>query len=142
MLNFKQIVTGTITGAITLQVAGYLIFDVVLRDFYLDNVGFAIDAFRAGTVIWALALANLSFSALITLYVINNPGALTVRRGFVTGFVVGFLVWLGIDSTTYALTHLWSLTILIVNPVMAAIHNGIAGGAIAFVLIKITKKLE
>jgi uncharacterized membrane protein len=60
----------------------------------------------------------------------------------VTGSVVGFLVWFGIDFTTYALTHLWSLTVVIVNPVMAAIHNGIAGAVIAFVLAKIPEQRE
>ncbi len=136
----KRIVIGTIVGAITLQLAGYLIFEVALSEFYLENTGYATDAFRAGTVIWALVVANFSFSALITLCVINSAGALTIRRGFVTGAVVGFLVWLGIDFTTYAFTHLWSLTVVIVNPVMEAIHNGIAGAVIAVVLAKIPEE--
>jgi uncharacterized membrane protein len=139
-LNPKQAVIGTIIGAITLQVVGYLIFEVILSDFYRENVGFAIDAFRAGTVIWALVLASLSFSALITFCVLSDSSALTVRRGFVLGSAVGFLVWLGIDFTAYAFTHLWTLTIVIFNPIMAAIHNGIAGAAIAFVLAKTTEK--
>jgi hypothetical protein len=141
-LNTKRIVIGTIVGAITLQLAGYLIFEIALSEFYLENTGYATDAFRAGTVIWALILANLSFSALITLCVIDSAGALTIRRGFVTGSVVGFLVWFGIDFTTYAFTHLWSLTVVIVNPVMEAVHNGIAGAVIAFVLAKIPEQAE
>jgi uncharacterized membrane protein len=141
-LNPKRILIGTIVGAITLQLTGYLIFEIALSEFYLENAGYATDAFRAGTVIWALVLANLSFSALITFCVIRSAGALTIRHGFVTGSVVGFLVWFGIDFTTYASTHLWSLTIVIVNPVMEAIHNGIAGAVIAFVLIKIPEQAE
>lgn len=136
-MNHKKLVIGTIVGATTLQLAGYLIFEVILSDFYRENVGFAIDAFRAGTVIWALVIANISFSALITLCILGKAGALTVRRGFVTGLVVGFLVWLGMDFTTYAFTHLWTLMIVFVDPLVAAIHNGIAGAVIAFVLAKI-----
>ena len=136
-MNLKRIVIGSISGAIALQVVGYLLFEVILSEFYRDNVGFAIDAFRAGTVIWALILANISFSALLTLCVLGYPSPLSIKRGFMTGAVVGFLIWLGMDLTTYAFTHLWTLTIVIVNPMMAAIHNGLAGAAIAFVLAKV-----
>jgi hypothetical protein len=32
-------VIGTIVGAITLQLAGYLIFEIALSEFYVENAG-------------------------------------------------------------------------------------------------------
>ena len=141
-MDIRRFASGTIVGAVTLHIVGYLIFEVALSDFYLENAGPATNAFRAGNVQWALALANLSFAALITLAVMSRTGALTIGRGFVTGLVIGFLVWSGVDLVYYGLTHLWSLTVVIVDPLLEAIRNGIAGAIIALVLAKIPKKTE
>jgi len=138
-MDTKRLVIGTLAGAITLQVVGYLIFDLAVLDFYLENAGPATGAFRAGPVQWAFGLANLSLAALITLGITSRGGAPTIGRGFVTGLVIGFLVWFGVDFTLYGFTFLWNLTVVIVDPVLEAIHNGIAGAVIAFVLTRIPK---
>ncbi len=138
-MDIKRLVIGTIAGAVTLYVVGYLILEVALMDFYFENAGPGTDAFRAGTVPWALGLGNLSFAALITLAVMSRPGASTIGGGFVSGLFVGFLVWFGVDLFIYGFTHLWTLTVVIVDPVLEAIHYGIAGAVIAFVLSKVPK---
>ncbi len=138
-MDIKRLVIGTIAGAVTLYVVGYLILEVALMDFYFENAGPATDAFRAGTVQWALVLGNLSFAALITLAVMSRPGTSTIGGGVVSGLVVGLLVWFGVDFVLYGFTHLWTLTVVIVDPVLEAIRYGIAGAVIAFVLSKVPK---
>lgn len=140
-MNLKQLAIGTVVGAITLLVVGFLLFGVILANFYVENTGFAVDAFRAGMVEWAFILSSVPFSLLITLCILRQPGTATLRQGFQAGAVIGFLIWLGTDLTTYSLTHLWTLTIVIVDPIVAAFQNGVAGTAIALALSKVSSQL-
>lgn len=135
-MDIRRLVVGTIAGAVTLYIAGYLIFDLAVLDFYLANAGSATGAFRDAAMQWPLILGNIALAALLTLGVLSRPAAAGVPGGLVTGLVIGFLVWFGVDFTLYAYTNLWNLTVVIVDPVLEAIHNGIAGVVIAWVLTK------
>jgi len=138
-MDTKRLVIGTIVGGITLHAVGYLIFDVAVLDFYLANVGTATGALRDANLQWALALGHLSLAALVTLGVVSRAGAPTIGAGFTTGAAIGFLVWFGADFIHYGFTNLWNLTVVIVDPLLEAIHNGIAGAVIAAVLGRMAK---
>ncbi len=56
-----------------------------------------------------------------------------------TGVVVGFLTWFGVDFTLYGYESRWNLMLTIVDPLLAAIQFCIAGAVVAAVLARVPK---
>jgi hypothetical protein len=132
-VDTKRLVIGTVVGGITLHVVGYLIYELALAGFFDANVA------RDAQLMWAVALGNLALAALVTLAVGTRPGSATVIGGFRIGAIVGFLMWFGVDFIHYGITNIWNLTATIVDPLLEAIHVGIAGAVIAAVLGRIAE---
>ena len=130
-MDMKRLAIGTVVGAITLQLIGYLIWNIVF-DFYfaaIDASGVA----REPQLLWVAALSNVPFAALVTL-AIERGGSSTIGGGVKIGAIVGFLVWSGVDLAFYANTTIFDLTTIILDPLLASVHHGIGGGVIAAVL--------
>jgi hypothetical protein len=138
-MDMKRLAIGTIVGGITLYVVGYLIFEILVLDFYLTNVIAVASAYRDASLQWAQAIGNLGLGALVTLGVMSRPDTPTIAGGFLIGAVIGFLVWFGADFTLYSLTNVWTTTLLFVDSPLEAIHHGAAGAAIAAVLARVPK---
>jgi len=136
-MDTKRLVIGTIVGGVTLYLAGYLIFELATADFYAANA--ATGLYRDAPLQWATALGSLSLAALVTLGVASRADAPTVAAGFVTGAVIGFLLWFGVDFIRYGNSDRWNLTLTIVDPLLELIRNGIVGAAIAAVLARVPK---
>jgi uncharacterized membrane protein len=137
-MDMKRIAIGTIVGAVTYFVAGYLIFEVGTADFYAENLGSATGLYRDAPLQWAIALGCLSLAALITLGV-ETRGTPTIAAGVIAGAIIGFLVWLGVDFTRYGNANAWNLTLTIVDPLLELIRGGITGAVIAAVLVRVPK---
>jgi hypothetical protein len=138
-VDTKRLVIGTVVGGITLHVVGYLIYELALAGFFDANAGSATGVARDAQLMWAVALGNLALAALVTLAVGTRPGSATVIGGFRIGAIVGFLMWFGVDFIHYGITNIWNLTATIVDPLLEAIHVGIAGAVIAAVLGRIAE---
>ncbi len=132
-MNVKRIVIGTVVGAITLFIVGYLIFELAFGDFYTANMGSATGVVREVPVLWASALASISYALLLTLALETKEGSATVMDGAKVCAIVGFLLWFTVDFTFYGIFNLTNLTLAIVDPLLEAVHGGIAGAVIAAV---------
>jgi hypothetical protein len=137
-MDGKRIAIGTVVGGIAMFVAAYLIWTVALPAMSIgDNLwegafetaGVA----RESVILWAFFLSNVPAAALITL-AMEKGGSSTIGSGVKVGMVVGFLLWLGVDLAYYANTTIFDLTSTIVDPLLATVHFGIGGGAIAAAL--------
>ena len=137
-MDMKRVVIGTIVGAVTLHVVGYLIFGIALVDFGLANRGSATGAHRDLPLRWFFALGDLSLAALLTLGIVIR-GAPTIAKGLVTGAVIGFLVWFGANFILYGYANVWNLTATIVGTLASTIQYGIAGAVVAAVLARVPK---
>ena len=136
-MDTKRLVIGTIVGAVMMRLVGYLIFDVAAAGFYAADA--VAGTFRDAYLEWAIALGNLSLAALVTLGIESRAGAPTLTTGLMTGAVIGFLVWFGVDFILYGITNVWGLASTIVDPFLSAINIGIAGAVVAAVLARIPK---
>jgi hypothetical protein len=135
-MNTKQWVVGTVAGAIVLYAVGYVIFEVLLGDFYAANGGSATGVSRDPQILWAVVVGGLAYAALILYAVRANVASLTVVGGMKAGATVGFLIWLVADFTLYGITNINNLTVTIVDPLVELVHGGIAGAAMAALLPK------
>lgn len=125
-------------GGVALFATGYLIFNVIFADFYTANAGSATGVDRSAQLVWAVALANLAYAALITFAIGNRTGTLSIGGGARIGAIVGFLLWFTVDFVFYGTTNIANLTRTIVDPLLEIVHGGIGGAAVAAVLGKMS----
>ena len=133
-MDTKRSLFGALAGAIVLYATGYLIFDVALANFYRTNAGSATGVDRGGQLVWAMAVANLAYGALITFAIGNRMGTLSIGKGAKVGAIVGFLLWCTVDFYFYSTTNIANLARTVVDPVLEFVHGGIGGAVIAVVL--------
>jgi hypothetical protein len=136
-MDMKRLAIGTIAGGITLFIVGYLIFDLALANFYADSLIDVDSAYRDSPVQWLQAIGNLLLGALVTLGVMSRPGIPTIAGGFAVGAVIGLLAWGGADFSLVAMMNVWTTTIVLIDPLVEAIHHGAAGAVIAAVLARV-----
>ena len=136
-MDTKRIVIGTIVGAIALHIVGYLMFDLATVEFYNANNAAAANFQRGVNLQWSIGLGNLALGALLALCIGNRTSASTIGGGLVSGAVIGFLVWFGVDFTLYGYESRWTLMLTIIDPLLAAIQFAIAGAVVAAVLARV-----
>jgi hypothetical protein len=138
MMGVRQLATGTLVGGVVLSAAGYMIFGVILPDFYNNfmKAGTATGVERYPPLIWAVALAMLSYSMLMTLAV-GRSGALTLRTGMTTGAVVSFLLWFTADLMLYGISNVGNLAGALSDPIINLVPGALAGGAIVMVMRRV-----
>ena len=137
-MDVKRIAIGTVVGGVSMFVAAYLIWAIALPAMSIGNNLWegafeAAGVARESMILWASFLSNVTSAVLVTLAIEKN-GSSTIGSGVKIGMVVGFLLWLGVDLAYYANTTIFDLPSTIVDPLLATIHFGIGGGAIAAVL--------
>jgi hypothetical protein len=132
----KQLVIGTLVGALTLSAAGYVIFGIAFPQFFTNfmNAGSATNVERQPPLLWAVALAMLSYGLLMTLAVGSRASASTTRTGVTTGAIVSFLLWFTADFMLYGISNVGSLKGTVTDPLLEMVPGAIAGGVIAAVL--------
>lgn len=133
-MDAKRFATGTLVGGVVLYVVGYLIFTVAFASFYAANEGSATGVDRGGELVWAVALGNLAYAALIMFALGNRGGLASIGDAAWVGATVGFLLWFTADFTIYGITNIANLTRTVVDPLLEIVHGGIGGAAIAAVL--------
>jgi hypothetical protein len=138
-MHAKQLVIGTVAGAITVLVTGYLIFTAALGNFYryAMNAGSATGVAREPQLFWAVALGALSYGALLTLVIGSRSSYLTIGAGIKIGAIVSFLLWFTADFMLYGISNVGNLTTTLVDPLLELVPGAIAGGTIAGVLQRI-----
>ena len=141
-MDIKRLIIGTVVGAITLYILGYVIFDLAFGEFYAANAGSATGVVRDNEVVWAVAMGTLSYAALLTLAIGTRAGSATIVEGLKIGAIVGFLLWFTVDFIFYGIFNISNLTLTFVDPLLELVRGGIGGAVIAAVLGKIAGAQE
>ena len=136
-MNTKQWVIGTVVGGVVIFAAGYVIFEMLLGDFYAANAGSATGVMRDPPIVWALAVGALAYAALILYALRTQAASVNVVSGMKVGAVVGLLLWATADFTLYGITNMSNLTLTIVDPLVELVHGGIAGAVLGALLPKV-----
>ncbi len=136
-MNAKQLAVGIIVGTLVSMIVGYVIWDVLVADFFASNMGSATGVMRDTQLLWAVIIGTASYTALIALALGAQSGELTIAGGLKVGAIVGFLVWFSVDFILFGIMNVNTLTIAIVDPILEAIRAGISGAAIAAVAAKL-----
>ncbi len=126
-------VLAALAGALTLFLLGYVLYGLLLMDFYTANTGAATGVMKDPPDWLWLLLGQLAGGALLVL-VLGWAGSTSLASGLKAGALFGLLMALFIDFTMYGTTHINNLTVTILDPIVAAIHMGVAGAVVGAML--------
>jgi len=129
----SKFLTAMAVGAVVLFLGGYLIYGLALSGFYESNAGTATGVNKESIEWLWLILSTLATAALLTV-VLGWRGANDAASGFKTAAIVGLLFAMAVDFGFYSMTNIQTLTVTLVDPIVAVVHMGIGGAVIGVML--------
>ncbi len=137
-MDAKKRIMATLAGFVVFFLLGWLLYGMLLMDFFMSNSGSATGVMRSDTemVWWALALGNL-LQAYLLVYIFGKWANITTfGAGLQAGAVIGLILGYGYDLTMYGTSNISNLTSTLVDPLVVAVMMGLTGGVIGMVLGK------
>ena len=135
-MTTKNRLLATLVGFIVLFLLGWLIYGMLLMDFYGNNSGSASGVMRADDemIWWALILGNL-FQAYLLVYIFGNWANITTfSDGLKAGAIIGLIMGLAFNFTMYGTSNIMNMTSTLVDPFVSAVMMAITGGVVGFML--------
>ncbi len=135
-MDAKKRLMATLAGFVVYFMLGFILYGVLLMDFYSSHTGTATGVMRidADMQWWALIAGNV-VQAYLLVYIFGNWANITTFGGGLNaGAIIGFIMSLGISLNMYGTTNISDLTSTLVDPVVMSVMLGITGGVIGWVL--------
>ncbi len=135
-MTTKTRILATLAGFVVYFMLGFLLYGVLLTDFYSAKAGSATGVMRTDDDMqwWALIAGNL-VQAYLLVYIFGNWANITTFGGGLrAGATVGFIMALGFGLNMYGTTHISNLTSTLVDSLVMAVMMGLTGGAVGWVL--------
>ena len=129
-MNTKTLLAGLLAGIITFLL-GWLIFGMLLMDFYMSNSTLYTGLMKDPPDFVAIFIANLSWGLLIA-YIFNLAGIKTTQNGAIKGVIIFFLVVLGVDLLYYAQMNLFGLKVILVDVIANVVLGAIVGAFVGW----------
>ena len=123
-------VLAAVAGAVTLFVLGYLIYVVLLGDFFAAHGASVLGE----PVFWAIFAGELAMASLVTFIFDQWASISTLAGGFKGGAIVGALVALNFGLIQFGAMGAGDLTAVVADAVVSLVRVGIAGAVIGLML--------
>jgi hypothetical protein len=120
-----------VAGMLTIAVAGGVFYGVIFAEFLRSNI--TLEAMKSPPGFGWVALSHVPFGILLAL-VVRWRGVLTAAGGALTGGTLGFLMAASYNLSQYGTTHLWTLRLTLVEPLITMTMVAAAGAVVALVL--------
>ncbi len=132
-MSTNKIAVAGLIGGIVAFFLGWLVYGMLLTDFFKANGGGATGVDRAPEemVMWAMIVGHLAFGLLVAIIFGRWASISTPATGAKAGAVLGFLVGLT-ALIDYGVTNISNLTGVLVNAVVLAVITAIMGAAVAW----------
>ncbi|HEY0668489.1 MAG TPA: hypothetical protein VGD22_09960 [Sphingobacteriaceae bacterium] len=129
-MNSKTVIAGII-GGIASFLAGWVIFGILLMDFYSKNMVHYDGLMKEPMEMWAIAIGSLLHGILLA-YLLNLAGVRSAGRGAVVGGITFFLMSLGVDMMMYAQMNLINFPMIAIDVLGTALLGATAGAAVGW----------
>ena len=137
-MDVKRVLLATLAGAVTLFVLGFLVYALLLADFFTNNQMANVE--KTNPNLPLIFVANLAQAFLFTFIFERWAGIKTFATGAKAGALIGLLIALFVDLIFLATTNLGTPTTTLVDIVAQTVMGAIAGGVIGLVLGKLADK--
>jgi len=135
-MDAKNRIMATLAGFVTFFLLGWLLYGMLLMDFFIANAGSATGVQRTDTemVWWALALGNV-FQSYLLVYIFGKWANITsFAGGLKAGGTIGLILGFAFDLTMYGTSNIMNLTAALVDPLVGTVMMALTGGVIGMVL--------
>lgn len=141
-MDTKKFLFGTLAGGVTFFFLGYLVYGLALMSFFSAHAGSATGVAKSMEEMgWgALILGNFAYGALLTYIFLKWANISTFASGASGGAVIGLLMGLSYDMTSFGTTNIMDLTAALTDVVVSSVMTAIVGGIIGLVLGMGSKK--
>lgn len=131
-MNTQKFIVSGIIGGIVSFLAGYLIWGLLLMDFFSKHAGTATGVAKAqGDFVWWALVAGSVFQGLLLSYIFNKWANInTLAGGASAGAVISLLMSAGFDLTMFGTTNLSTLTGTCVDIIAGTVMGAIVGAAV------------
>jgi hypothetical protein len=142
MTKLTRLIVASIAGCILFFFLGWLIYGVLLMDFYVAHTTPYEGLMREMPNLAALIIAQLTWSFLLAFIIQRWEGAKNFGRGLWIGLLLSFLVILMIDLFFVASMKLYDAPVIIVDIVINTVLGGLIGGVMGWIFGMEKKKVE
>lgn len=122
-----------LAGMVAVAVFGGLFYGVLFAGLFEAEVNTIPGVMKDPPDLLWIALAHVPFGVLLAL-VVSWRGEMSARGGAITGAMLGLLMAASYNLSQYGTTHLWSLTLTLVEPLIAMALVAAAGAVVGTVL--------
>ena len=135
-MTAKNRIMATLAGFVVYFMLGFLLYGVLLMDFYSANAGTATGVMRIDDDMqwWALIAGNVMMSYLLVYIFGTWANITTFGGGLKAGAIIGLIMSLGFSLNMYGTTNISNLTSSLVDPIVITVMMGFTGGVIGWVL--------
>lgn len=122
-----KILRGTLFGGIAYFLIGWLVYGVLLYNFFSPMTNTCANRPEGEMVWWAMVLSNLLIALFLTLF-LKWSGARVIVNGLKTGALFGALFTATIDLSLYSMTTMYkSLLPVVIETLTSAVVMAVVG---------------
>ena len=134
IMNTKALLAA-LAGAVFSFLAGWVVFGMLLMDFYMSNTT-QYEGLMKGEMpnLVLIFISGLSSSLLIAYIFSKWANVKTFGAGLMNGVIIYFFIVTSFDLSMYAFYNLMNVTLVCVDIVVGTIFGGLMGGVIGLVL--------
>ena len=122
-----KILRGTLFGGISYFFLGWLVYGILLMDYFSSRTNMCANRPGGEMIWWAIILSNLLAALFLTLF-LDRGKARTILDGLKTGAIFGALFTATIDFSFWSMTSMYSsLAPLLVEIIVSTVLYAIIG---------------
>ncbi len=114
-----KLLRGTIFGGIFYFLLGWLVYGILLMDYFSANTNQCANNPAGEMVWWAIIASNLAAALFLTL-ILNWSKAKSVVDGLITGAIFGALFSTTVDLSFWSMTTMYSSLVTVVTDVLVS----------------------
>jgi gas vesicle protein len=141
-MTFNKFLIGTLLGGIAAFLIGFILYGVLLSDFFDSQKGVATNLLREPFDFLSILYGDFTFASLLT-YLFGYFGNVRdFKSGAVAGAIIGFLATLAINMFEYANMNVYSFSAHMTDALLGGITGAVSGGLIGWYLGRDDKGTE
>jgi len=129
-----KVTIATIAGGVAYFLLGWLIYGILLMDFYTANTIQYPGLWKEMPNLLLMFISNLLGAFLLAFIFHRWAGIKTFLGGLTGGLILGLILSLMWDLYFLSSMNLYSLTLVLVDVIVGTIFTGIIGGLIGWIL--------
>jgi hypothetical protein len=133
-MDIKKFVFGTLAGGVVYFLLGFLVYAILLEDFFTGHTVSGIMKSDEQMKYYPLAFGNFAHAALLAYVFLKWANIKTFGEGVVGGAIIGFFMTAGFNLISYDTARIMSavgtVTDIFVYTAMTALVGGIVGAVL------------